>query len=82
MSEDRAADVRRAREVLNGAGWVFDKYRGEQMAVMLGDASKDDREGAYIRARIVTQIQGELLAVVESWDFDTKVANRREVKDK
>lgn len=78
MTEDRAADVRRAREVLNGAGWVFDKYRGGCMAVMLGEAPLEERERAYIRARIVTEIQAELLAVVEAWDFDTKVATRRE----
>jgi hypothetical protein len=82
MSEDRAADVRRAREVLNGAGWVFDKYRGERMAVMLSEASPEEREAAYVRARIVTEIQAELQSVVDSWDYDTKVAARREAKDK
>lgn len=82
VSEDRAAEVRRAREVLNGAGWVFDKYRGAQMAVMLSEEPMDVREGAYLRARIVTKVQAELLAVVESWDFETKQAERREKKDK
>ena len=78
MSEDPAADVRRAREVLNGAGWVFDKYRGAQMAEMLSDRKQDERERAYLKARIVTEIQAELQAVVDGWDHDRKVEARRE----
>lgn len=78
MSEDRAAEVRRAREVLNCAGWVFDKYRGERMAVMLSDAPLEEREEARRRARVITEIQAELQSIIENWDFDTKVATRRE----
>lgn len=82
MSE-REQEVRRAREVLNGAGWVFDKYRGAQMAVMLQDVPQEQREAAYLRARIVTDIQTELQFVVGDWDYETAVAQRREKsKDK
>jgi hypothetical protein len=77
MSE-REQEVRRAREVLNGAGWVFDKYRGAQMAVMLSGAAQAEREAAYLRARIVTDIQTELQSVVGEWDYETAVAQRRE----
>lgn len=77
MSE-KEQEVRRAREVLNGAGWVFDKYRGAQMAVMLSNAAPAEREAAYLRARIVTDIQTELQFVVGDWDYETAVAQRRE----
>ena len=75
---DREQEVRRAREVLNGAGWVFDKYRGAQMAVMLGNGAQAEREAAYLRARIVTDIQTELQFIVGDWDYETAVAQRRE----
>jgi hypothetical protein len=78
MSE-RDQDVRRAREILNGAGWVFDKYVDNEMAKILTSASSaEQRELHYLRARVATEMKAELLSVVESWDFDTKMANRRE----
>lgn len=78
MSDDKAAAVRRAREVLNGAGWIFDQYRGDQMALMLSDSPQEKREAAYLRARIVSEIQAELLSVVESWDYDRALEAKRE----
>ena len=78
MSEDRAVQARKAREVLNGCGWVFDKYRGEQMAVMLSDVPQAEREAAYVRARVVTEIQSELQGVVDNWEYDQKIERRRE----
>ncbi len=83
MSEDRAADVRRAREVLNGAGWVFDKFVNDEMAKILKSArNAQERENNFMRARVATELKGALLAVVEAWDFETKQAERREKKEK
>lgn len=81
---DREQEVRRAREVLNGAGWVFDNFINSEMGKLMktGSGEGAQREVHYMRVRVATELKAQLLAVVESWDFETKQAESRQKKEK
>jgi hypothetical protein len=80
MSDEKVQRYRRAREVLADAGWLFDDFvNGEMRKVLTSDP--DDmttREIAYNRARVATELKASLSALVDEYEADAHLKERRE----
>jgi hypothetical protein len=87
MSDDagRAAKLIRAREVLDGAGWLFDDFVNDEMRKVL-TSDPDDmtaREIAYNRARVATEVKKTLMDLVAEDDANKEMERRQqEARDK
>jgi hypothetical protein len=77
---DREAKIRRAREVLQDAGWLFDDFINAEMKKVLTSTPDDmtAREIAYNRARIATELKTGLMGLVDEAEADAQIAARRE----
>lgn len=78
--EDREYQYKRAKEVLDSAGWVFDAYVNEHTRRWLTSAPNDDaaRAEAYMRARVATELKLDLLHEVEAYEADQIVREHKE----
>ncbi len=80
MNADREQQVRRAREVLSDAGWLFDDFVNAEMRKVL--VSKPDereaREEAYRRARVATEMKAGLESLIENYEADMRLQERRD----
>ena len=80
MTAEREQQVRRAREVLSEAGWLFDDFVNAEMRKVL--VSKPDereaREEAWRRARVATEMKAGLESLIEQHDADVKLQERRD----
>ena len=56
---DREQQIRRAREVLSDAGWLFDDFVNNEMRNVLVSQpeERDQREESYRRARVATEMK-------------------------
>ena len=72
--------IRRAREVLSGAGWLFDDFVNAEMRKVLVSepGERDQREEAYRRARVATEMKAGLESLIESYEADVRLKERRE----
>lgn len=79
-AEARAQKYRRAREVLADAGWLFDDFVNNEMRRVLTSEPGDmtTREIAYNRARVATEIKASLQGVVDEYEADVQLKERRE----
>ncbi len=77
---DREQKYRRAREVLAEAGWLFDDFVNNEMRRVLTSDPDDmtTRELAYNRARVATEIKTGLAGLVEEYETDLQLKQRRE----
>jgi hypothetical protein len=78
--ESKLRDYRRAKEVLAGAGWVFDDYVNKQMALVL-KTNPDDVEGRerLVRsARVAAQLKTGLMLEVQEYEDTQTLQERRE----
>lgn len=80
MSDDRESQYRRAREVLDGAGWLFAAFvEAEQRAWMrTAAADQEKREQHYHRAHVASEMKAFLEATVEGHEADLKLKERKE----
>ncbi len=80
MTEEEIQRWRRAKEVLDGAGWVFDEFVNAKMAAILTTGPDDvtGRERLVLAARVVTQLKLSLMSEVEQYEANKQVADRRE----
>jgi hypothetical protein len=79
MTVDREQQVRRAREVLSEAGWLFDDFVNAEMRKVLVSApdERDGREEAYRRARVATEMKAGLESLIETYEADSALAAKR-----
>src|SRR4029453_1992087 len=77
---DREQKYRRAREVLADAGWLFDDFVNNEMRRVLTSAPDDmaRREVAYTRARGATGLRAGLASLVDEYEADAQLHERRE----
>jgi hypothetical protein len=77
---DREQKYRRAREVLAEAGWLFDDFVNNEMRRVLTSAPEDmtTREIAYTRARVATEVKTGLASLVDEYEADAQLQERRE----
>jgi hypothetical protein len=71
---------RRAREVLADAGWLFDDFVNNEMRRVLTSDPDDmtTRETAYNRARVATELKAGLASLVDEYEADVQLHERRE----
>jgi hypothetical protein len=77
---DREQQIRRAREVLSDAGWLFDDFVNNEMRKVLVSqpGERDQREEAYRRARVATEMKAGLESLIEGYEADARLRKRRE----
>ena len=77
---EKEYQYKRAKEVLDSAGWVFDAYVNEHTRRWLTSAPNDTaaRDEAFMRARVATELKLEILHEVESYEADLKVREHKE----
>ena len=72
--------IKRARELLVDAGWLFDDFVNAEMRKVL--VSKPDereaREEAYRRARVATEMKAGLESLIENYEADMRLQERRD----
>lgn len=80
MTEEELQRWRRAREVLNDAGWVFDEYVNNTMAQVLKTSAEDveGRERLVRAARVAAQIKLSLMDEVSQFEDSKKMADLKE----
>jgi SH3-like domain-containing protein len=80
VTEEELQRWRRAREVLDSAGWVFDEYVNGTMAQILKTGAEDveGRERLVRAARVATQIKLSLMNDVEQYEASKHMADRKE----
>jgi len=80
MNTEHEQQVQRAREVLSDAGWLFDDFVNAEMrkVLMSRPDEREAREEAYRRARVATEMKAGLEAVVEAYEADKRLQERRE----
>jgi hypothetical protein len=79
MTDDREQRMRRARELLAGAGWLFDDFVNAEMRKLLlshADA-REAREEAFRRARVAAELKAGLEALLEAYEADRRLKERR-----
>ncbi len=79
---EREQRYRRAREVLAGAGWLFDEFVNAEMGAILKTEpfhpdAHAEREGHYHRARVASEMKLGLLAIVQNHEAEAKIDERR-----
>lgn len=76
----REQQIRRAREVLSDAGWLFDDFVNSEMRKVLVSQpeERDQREEAYRRARVATEMKAGLESLIETYEADMRLTQRRE----
>jgi hypothetical protein len=77
---DREQKYRRAREVLAENGWLFDDFVNSEMRRVLTSDPDDmtTREIAYNRARVATEVKTGLASLIDEYEADTQLHERRE----
>ena len=83
MTDEREQRYRRAREVLADAGWLFDDFVNAEMRRVLTSEPDDmtTRELAYNRARVATELKAGLAGLVEEYEADLQIKERRDHKE-
>ncbi len=78
MSGRSESELRRARELLAGAGWLFDEFVNGEMRRVLFSRPEEAalREEAWRRARVATELKAGLEALVEAHDAGRRLAAR------
>jgi hypothetical protein len=82
--ESKLRDYRRAKEVLAGAGWVFDDYVNKQMAQVLRTNPEDvtGRERLIASARVAATLKVSLMREIEEYEDTQTLHERREQMEK
>jgi hypothetical protein len=76
---DREQQIRRVREVLSDAGWLFDDFVNHEMRKVLVSQpeERDQREEAYRRARVATEMKAGLESLIETYEADSALVAKR-----
>lgn len=80
-AEAKRARAIRARELLDGASWVFDEYISECVRDLLATPSdgsgQSKREDLYRRSVIATDLKAHLLVLVQNQEAEDTQNERR-----
>jgi hypothetical protein len=82
MTDDLEQQIRRAREVLSDAGWLFDDFVNAEMRKVLVSQPEEceQREEAWRRARVATEMKAGLESLIETYEADARLKERRELQ--
>ena len=78
-NENREQQIRRAREVLAVAGWLFDDFVNAEMRKVLVSQpdEREAREEAWRRARVATEMKAGLESLIETYEADSALLAKR-----
>ena len=78
-NENREQQIRRAREVLADAGWLFDDFVNAEMRKVLVSQpdEREAREEAWRRARVATEMKAGLESLIETYEADSALLAKR-----
>lgn len=83
--EEQAQRARRAREVLDGASWVFDEVvaQAQRDWVIVDDPVNGEttREELFRKAQAALRIKAHLISIVSAQEGQEKLDERRERRD-
>ncbi len=68
----------RAREAIEGAGWVFDVYVKKLTAQWINEDEGSRREALHYRVRAALELKAELAAIINEADNDEVLREYRE----
>lgn len=79
MSEEKRLAYLKAKETLNGVDWLFDAFVNSEMANILKTTpdQREQREDAYQRARVATELKAALLSEVNTYEALQDAADRK-----
>ena len=76
--EQKRRRVLRAREAVEGAGWVFDAYVRKLTAQWINEEGQGRREELHCRVRAALELKAELAAVINEADNDEVFREHRQ----
>lgn len=78
--EELQQRIRRAAEVLEGCGWVFDEHISSLTQTLLDTAAEDGRrrEELYQSIRAAAELKGKLVQIVNSKALEDRRNERRD----
>lgn len=80
--EERRLRALRAREVLDGAAWLFDEHISDLTRDLLGTspapADAPKREELFYQIDAAAQLKGRLLQIIQLHEAEKKANERRE----
>jgi hypothetical protein len=82
-AEERRLRALRAREVLNGAGWLFEEYISDLTRDLLGTDpdESEKREQFFHQIDAAAQLRGRLEQIIETQAAHEKVNERKHRND-
>jgi hypothetical protein len=75
--EERQQRIRRAAEVLEGAGWLFDEHISAMTQQLLDATMVIDREDIHRSIRVAAELKARLVQIVNSKTLEDKRNERR-----
>lgn len=75
--EEAQQRIRRAAEVLEGAGWVFDEHISSLTQQMIDAGNPADREMIHLLIRASVEVKARLARIVASKALEDKRNERR-----
>lgn len=75
--EEKQQRIRRAAEVLEGAGWLFDECISSQTQALLDEEDKETREILHLTIRVTASLKARLVQIVNSKLLEDKRNERR-----
>ena len=75
--EEMAQRARRAREVLEGASWVFDELVAQAQRDWLQASTLAAREECHARSLAALSLKGHLMSIVNNQEAQEKLDERR-----
>jgi hypothetical protein len=78
--EERRLRALRAREVLDGAGWLFNEYISEMTRDLLdtNPADSEQRETLFKRIDAAAQLKGRLMQIIKLHQVEKENYDKRE----
>jgi hypothetical protein len=84
-AEAKNARFIRARELLEGAGWLFDEYASDLNGELLNAAGygrEGEREDIFREIQIVVGLKDHLLQIIKTHQAELKLNERKHRNDK
>lgn len=78
--EEKRSRALRAAEIIQEAGWAFDEYVAAQQAKWMNSKpdEQEERETAYHRIQAVLEIKLGLAAIINTYQGDQVINERRD----
>lgn len=76
-ADARRTRARRAREILDGASWLFDEFMSEETRALLDANDTAEREEHHRNIRTAAELKGRLLVIVQTQEAEDTIDGRR-----